>query len=63
MERTATEAKTSAEPVVIILRNFELTFLAQRLYVGFFLMWSDRLWQPSPVNQGERHQVRSTCCL
>lgn len=35
MERTAAEAKTSAEPVVIILRNFELTFLAHRMYVGF----------------------------
>lgn len=35
MERTAAEAKTSAEPVVIILCNFELTFLAHGVYVGF----------------------------
>lgn len=34
MERTAAEAKTSAEPVVIILHNFELTFLAHGLDVG-----------------------------
>lgn len=35
MERTAAEAKTSAEPVVIILRNFELTFHAHCTYVRF----------------------------
>lgn len=33
-ERRA-EPKTSAEPVDIILRNFELTFLACRAYVCF----------------------------
>lgn len=35
MERSAAEAKTSAEPVVIILHNFELTFLGHRMHVGF----------------------------
>lgn len=35
MERTAAEANTSAEPVVIILHNFELTFFALRVHVGF----------------------------
>lgn len=35
MERPSVEAKTSAEPVVIILHNFELTFLVHRVDVGF----------------------------